>query len=366
MIQSTDTDYHPRVSIALTTYNGGLHLVGQLESLLCQTLCPYEIVVTDDGSSDLTLSILNEFATNAPFPVKVVSNEGRLGFADNFIKAASICTGDLIAFCDQDDVWNKQKLELCAQHFKDPEVVVCVHSASVWDGQNISGVRFPDFTHTLVHKPNSLNPFMLIPGFAMVFRPNLLALTDNTCRLRHVLNLGPPRLPMHHDSWVWILGSSLGRVAVVADSLALYRQHHSNTMGVPRMLSKRQAFVRALSDYKYSSLAELEREASHLFSNLKESIPQTFRATAAASAQGFNLLADYHDLRSIIYNSSSGFLMRLGIYRRLCALGAYRNDPPFRSLGSKAALKDLVLGVFNAHKLFACLFHDRLTGVIAL
>jgi glycosyltransferase involved in cell wall biosynthesis len=359
MMQSNESNYCPRVSVALTTYNGELHLKEQLDSLARQTVRPFEVVVTDDGSADNTLTILREFAEQVRFPVKVVSNEIRLGFADNFLKAASLCTGDLIAFCDQDDVWIEQKLELCAQYFKDPDVVICVHSAAVWDGTQANGAHFPDFKYTTVHKAGSLNPFMLIPGFAMVFRPELLALADNTRRLRHVLNLGPPRVPMHHDSWVWILGSSVGRVAVVADSLALYRQHQTNTLGVPRRLSAKEAFVLALSDYEYSGLAALEREASDFFSSLKISIPQEFRAAAASSADGFAMLADYHTLRSIIYNSSRGLLGRLAIYQKLFFLGAYRNDLPFRRLGSKAALKDLILGAFNAHKVLVSLFHKR-------
>ena len=73
-------------------------------------LLPHELVVCDDGSSDNTVSILQEFQKEAPFPVKIHRNPRRLGFADNFLQAASRCNGDWVAFCDQDDIWFPEKL----------------------------------------------------------------------------------------------------------------------------------------------------------------------------------------------------------------------------------------------------------------
>ena len=97
------------ISVAMATYNGGRFLREQLDSLNQQTVLPRELVVCDDRSTDNTVRILEEFASQAAFPVKVVVNENRLGFGDNFMKAASLCSGDLISFCDQDDIWYSNK-----------------------------------------------------------------------------------------------------------------------------------------------------------------------------------------------------------------------------------------------------------------
>lgn len=116
------------ISIAMATYNGERFIREQLDSIAQQTLLPVELVVTDDGSNDSTLAIIDDFAKTAPFEVKIVRNEKQLGFADNFLKAASFCVGDFIAFCDQDDVWMVNKLERCMQAFHDNAVVLSVHS----------------------------------------------------------------------------------------------------------------------------------------------------------------------------------------------------------------------------------------------
>src|ERR1044071_3033407 len=99
-----------RFSIAMATFNGELYIREQLNSLAEQILMPYELVACDDGSSDNTVSILEEFQKEAPFPVTIYPNPRRLGFADNFLHASTKCTGDWIAFSDQDDIWFPEKL----------------------------------------------------------------------------------------------------------------------------------------------------------------------------------------------------------------------------------------------------------------
>lgn len=99
------------ISIAVTTYNGEKYLQEQLDSILNQTYSDFELVICDDCSSDSTVKILNEYKEK-DLRIKVFTNEKNLGFKKNFEKAISFCNGDYIAFSDQDDVWNKNKLEL--------------------------------------------------------------------------------------------------------------------------------------------------------------------------------------------------------------------------------------------------------------
>src|SRR5687767_8613501 len=102
------------VSVALCSYNGAAYIAEQLRSIAEQTLLPEELVICDDGSSDSTVAIIRAFASEAPFKVLLFQNEQKLGVARNFQKALSLCTGDIIAMSDQDDVWMPIKLEkLC-------------------------------------------------------------------------------------------------------------------------------------------------------------------------------------------------------------------------------------------------------------
>src|SRR5947209_10455427 len=99
------------ISVALCTYNGEKFLPEQLDSITAQTVFPNELVVSDDGSSDRTLSILHDFASSAPFAVRILQTQSNLGSTKNFEYAIAHCTGAIVALSDQDDVWQPEKLE---------------------------------------------------------------------------------------------------------------------------------------------------------------------------------------------------------------------------------------------------------------
>jgi hypothetical protein len=77
----------------MATYNGARYIAEQLESFTRQTAIPSELVITDDGSTDDTLDIIDLFAARAPFPVRVERNVKRLGYRANFMKAGFVQIG---------------------------------------------------------------------------------------------------------------------------------------------------------------------------------------------------------------------------------------------------------------------------------
>ena len=101
-----------KISVAMCTYNGEQYLREQLDSIAKQTRLPDELVVSDDGSIDKTLKLIEEFASSSPFPVRISVNDKNLGTTRNFEKAIWSCEGEVIALCDQDDIWHVKKLEL--------------------------------------------------------------------------------------------------------------------------------------------------------------------------------------------------------------------------------------------------------------
>jgi glycosyltransferase involved in cell wall biosynthesis len=95
----------------MCTYNGGRFLREQLSSIAKQSLLPDELVICDDGSTDTTSQIVLDFISVAPFEVRFIRNDIRLGTTRNFEKAVNLCRGRFIALADQDDVWRPAKLE---------------------------------------------------------------------------------------------------------------------------------------------------------------------------------------------------------------------------------------------------------------
>ena len=106
--------HRKRISVVVCTHNGARYLRPQLDSLLAQTLPPYEIIVSDDDSTDGTVGIVREYVARDP-RVKLHINRPALGFNLNFSRAFQLAAGDCVASCDQDDVWRADKLERMAQ-----------------------------------------------------------------------------------------------------------------------------------------------------------------------------------------------------------------------------------------------------------
>jgi glycosyltransferase involved in cell wall biosynthesis len=217
------------ISIAMATYNGARFIREQLDSLAAQTVLPMELIVTDDGSTDDTLAIIEEFAKTAQFQVQIVRNETQLGYKANFMKCAALCTGDLIAFCDQDDIWFRQKLERQLSHFADSMVFLSCHNVKLIDQQGRDlGRNLQQFRSSLSFSYWSASPFAYCQGFTQVFRRQLLScfyLWDSS--IDH--NIITER--MAHDEWYFFLALVIGSVKCDLEPLALYRQHDLNASG---------------------------------------------------------------------------------------------------------------------------------------
>jgi glycosyltransferase involved in cell wall biosynthesis len=325
-----------RISIAMATYNGAKYLLDQLDSLAAQTLMPYELVVTDDGSTDATLEILDEFARRAPFPVHIHRNPERLGYRDNFLKAARLCTGDLIAFCDQDDVWMSDKLLCVARVFADDNLLLVLHDALAVTEQlkTVAYIRTPDYAM----------PFSVQFGFTMVFRADL-PFGIKIDRPPSERDAGGA--PLAHDQWISFLAYSLGKCHVIREPLVLYRQHGNNTCGFGGVTDARHlgAEVAVAQPARYLHLSTHARERARTLRALiaTAAFSEPSRIKAEASLAGWERYAKLLLLRVEINAGKASFMTRQKHFLpALFQLGYSR-----KYLGHKALLKDAFVTVFG-------------------
>jgi glycosyltransferase involved in cell wall biosynthesis len=216
------------ISVAMATLNGAAYIGAQLASIARQSRLPDELVICDDGSTDGTLDIIRKFARSAPFPVRLIQNPERLGYRRNFLKAATLCRGDLISFCDQDDVWKRHRLRRMARPFKKPDVLLAFHNATVVDGRGAPVGQTFQRSSDKTYAPLELPPWTIVPGFSQVFRRSMLAYLEF---YEHSVDVYCPSEKMPHDQWFLFLASLFGSIAYVPDRLALYRQHGLNSSG---------------------------------------------------------------------------------------------------------------------------------------
>ena len=99
------------ISVVVPTFNSSLTIVRALNSVVSQTLLPFEVIIIDNASTDNTVDVVNEFARKHPattWKIEMLSTNVGPGAARNH--GWDIATGELIAFLDSDDSWHTDKL----------------------------------------------------------------------------------------------------------------------------------------------------------------------------------------------------------------------------------------------------------------
>jgi len=106
-----------KASIVVTLYNGSRFILEQLESLRIQTYTNIEVIIADDVSKDNGMALVEKFIKENGLSAnwKLIVNSQNKGYLKNFLETAALTTGDVIFFCDQDDVWNANKVEIMMQ-----------------------------------------------------------------------------------------------------------------------------------------------------------------------------------------------------------------------------------------------------------
>ncbi|MEZ5182462.1 MAG: glycosyltransferase family 2 protein [Acidimicrobiales bacterium] len=224
------------LSIALCTYEGARWLPDLLGSLAAQTRLPDELVACDDGSSDDTVEILEAFAADAPFAVRVHRNPERLGSTRNFAAAVARCEGAIVALADQDDVWYPGKLAVLEWEFDmDPTVSMVFSDGDLIDADGAPlGRRLWDtrlIGRTLRHHPVVPEELFarraLTTGATMAVRRRVV-----DAAVPFPPELDDPDAPMRHDRWLSLVAAAVGTVRAISDPLVALRVHPDQETGV--------------------------------------------------------------------------------------------------------------------------------------
>ena len=221
------------LSIAMATYNGERYIGEQLDSIAHQTRLPDELVISDDTSTDATVSVVQDFARRAPFPVRLQINRERLGSTRNFEAAIRACSGEIIFLCDQDDIWYPDKMARIEEQFvHNPEVGAVFTDADVVDqdlnplrlrlwkkirfsSQEQARIAARDATTVLLKHPVATGATM---AFRSTYRDLVLPMPDVWV----------------HDAWISLLIGATSHLAALPTPLIAYRQHSANQIGVMR------------------------------------------------------------------------------------------------------------------------------------
>ncbi len=206
--------HSPLVSVAMCTYNGEKYIKEQLDSILGQSYGNLEIIITDDGSRDATVSIIQRYREKDD-RIKLYENEQNLGFVKNFEKAIGLCGGEYIALADQDDIWKKDKIKTFVNGIG--ENVLIYSDAILIDGaSNPIGKELIRPTNNLV-KGACNKAFLLancMSGNTLMFKKELVA---------HILPI--PQTISFHDIWIAFVASTYATITFTEEAQTYYRRY---------------------------------------------------------------------------------------------------------------------------------------------
>ena len=211
------------VQILLSTYNGERYLRPLLESLLAQDYANVTVFVRDDGSTDNTPTLLREYA-NSSNKISIIYGE-HLGFVQSFFTLIALAsrTAEYVALCDQDDLWQRDKVSRAVEFLNrcPPETPALYCSRLAVVDAELKPLGYSDVPQKGLSFRNALVENH-VTGCTTLFNRAALAL------LTHI-----PSACVSHDWWIYLVISAFGTVVYDRESKILYRRHASNVFGMP-------------------------------------------------------------------------------------------------------------------------------------
>ena len=185
-----------------------------MDSLIEQTYSNCEIIIVDDCSKDNTVNILKQYADNYS-PIKLYINSENLGYTKNFEKAIGLSNGEYIALCDQDDIWDKNKISIMIDSIGDN--ILIYHDSAFVDETGVPmNKKVSDVQNS--YSGNDPRIFLFgncVLGHAMLFKRQLLNFMGNFNDI------------IIHDRWLGYVATNNGSIIYIDQPLVQYRQHRN-------------------------------------------------------------------------------------------------------------------------------------------
>lgn len=213
-----------QVAILMSTFNGEKYIAEQIESIQKQTYKNWKLFIRDDGSSDNTLTIINEYCSRDK-RITILKSKKNVGIVGSFLALLKHAKSKFYMFCDQDDVWLHSKIQDSLEvmnSVKNQDIPVCIHT---------------DFSlvNSKLDKINENKSRNIFSSFEKVLFCNCVVgctimINDALKKLIDFENFNYKQIYMH-DWWFALIAAEFGQLKYLDKKTILYRQHLNNVVG---------------------------------------------------------------------------------------------------------------------------------------
>lgn len=238
-------DNQPKITILMTSYNNGRFIGEQIDSILAQTWSNWDLIISDDASSDNSWDILKRYEDDHPDRIQVVRGPHRGGFANNMSLLTDYkLSSDYFACCDSDDVWLPEKLQYAME-----KLMPLGHDGTVAYASRVAMVNAENRTFGLSPLCTRVQPCFgnalaqsSIGGATLVFNESA----------RELIALGSGCDLFAYDWWSYLILSGAGAHIVYDPRPTMrYRIHDTNQVGkMPGFMTTMRHFVDNIKGYK--------------------------------------------------------------------------------------------------------------------
>lgn len=267
------------VSVCMGTYNGETYIEQQLNTILRQTKAPEEVILCDDGSTDSTVSIIEQFIRKNGLDGKwkLYRNKINKGYPSNFYYACSLCNEEIVFLADQDDIWKNDKIEkMCRVMEENPRAksICCKFNLMDEKEQEIHSIMAPTHAHETGEVRNVPIEEVFYkcqwPGMVMAYRRDWYESWTK----------GNYQIP--HDFLIAARAAEEGGFLQIDETLAYHRRHDHNTGGEEhhiRKLLNKDRKLKEIQDYlqilqQFLKEEVLTTETAKLLLNRKTTVMQ--------------------------------------------------------------------------------------------
>lgn len=219
------------IAVLMSTYNGSVYLDCQLDSLVKQTYSDFKVYIHDDGSIDDTLDKLNTYCKDYPNKFVLFKNDPKhLGAYGSFMWLLESVQSDYYMFCDQDDYWLPNKVELSIECIKEleskhPAMPIVVHTDLIVVDENLNEL-VPSYWKYRNFKIRYSEKFEYLP-FGNIITGCTMILNNSAKRI----SLPASQNAGMHDFWIGVMTAKYGLIFSLDKPTIKYRKHGRNVTG---------------------------------------------------------------------------------------------------------------------------------------